>query len=141
MKAEEKGQGVLDRKGVDGASWTVADVDAVLAWYNHPQRNKLSKESKLKAWDAIRDRGKPPPTYERWSDDDEKELLEASKTDITVDDTALGRAQMKKKLDFEQAIGTMTKEELEAALAAKESMDSTMTLGAIGVSNGAVGEV
>ncbi len=67
--------------------------------------------------------------------------MEASKTNITVDDTALGRAQMKKKLDFEQAIGTMTKEELEAALAAKESIDNATTLGAIAVSDGAVGGV
>ena len=141
MKVEEKGQRVLDTKGDDSTSWTVADVDAVLAWYNHPQRNKLSKELKLKAWDAIRDRGKPPPTYERWTDNDEQELLAASNTNITVDDTALGRARKKKELDLEQAIRMMTKEELQAALAAKESMDSATTLGAIGVSDGAVGEV
>jgi DUF438 domain-containing protein len=142
MKVEEKGQRVLDMKGGDGTGWNVEDVNAVLAWYNHPQRNKLtSKESKLKAWDEIRDRGKPPPTYERWTDDDERELLEASKTNITVDDTALGRARKKKELDLAQAIRMMTKEELEAALAAKESIDNATTLGAIAVSDGAVGEV
>ncbi len=141
MKVEEKGQRVLDTKGDDSKSWTVADVDAVLAWYNHPQRNKLSKELKLKAWDAIRDRGKPPPTYERWTDDDEQELLAASNMNITVDDTALGRARKKKELDLAQAIRMMTKEELEAALAAKESIDNATTLGAIAVSDGAVGEV
>ncbi len=67
--------------------------------------------------------------------------MAASNTNITMDDTALGRAQMKKKLDLEQAIGMMTTEELKAALAAKESIDSATTLGAIGVSDGAVGEV
>ncbi len=88
------------------------------------------------------DRGKPPPTYERWTDDDdERELLEASKTNITVDDTALGRARKKKELDLAQAIRMMMKEELEAALAAKESIDNATTLGAIAVSDGAVGEV
>ncbi len=56
----------------------------------------MSKESKSKAWDEIWDPGKPPPTYEQWTDDDERELLEASKTNNTVDDTALGRVQMKK---------------------------------------------
>ncbi len=85
----------------------MTDVDAVMAWYNHPQRNKLSKESKLKAWDEIPDRI-PPPTYERWADDDKKELLEASNTNFTVDNTALGRALMKKELDFTQVIQTMT---------------------------------
>ncbi len=129
MKVEEKGQRVLDTKGDYSMSWTVADVDAVLMWYNHPQQNKLSKELKLKAWDAIRDRGKLPPTYERWADDDDQELLAASSTNITVD------------LDSAQAIRMMTKEELEAALAAKESIDNTITLGAIAVSDGAVGKV
>ncbi len=58
MKVEEKGQRVLDMKGGDGTGWNVEDVNAVLAWYNHPQRNKLtSKESKLKAWDEIRGPG------------------------------------------------------------------------------------
>ncbi len=141
MKVEEKGQCVLDTKGDDSTSWTAADVDAVLAWYNHPQRNKLSKESKLKAWDAIRDRDKPPRTYERWTDEEEQELLAASNTNITVDDTALGWARKKKELDLAQAIRMMTKEELEAALAAKESIDYATTLGAIAVSDWAVGEV
>ncbi len=54
---------------------------------------------------------KAHPTYERWTDADENELLEASKTKITVDDTALGRAQMKKEQDFVQAVETMSKEE------------------------------
>ncbi len=114
---------------------------AVEADESSRQCTKLSKESKLKAWDEIRDRVKPPPTYERWKDDDEKESLKASKMDITVDDTALGWAQMKKKLDLEQAIQTMTKEELEAALAAKESIESATTLGVNDVSDWAVGEV
>jgi hypothetical protein len=68
----------------------------------------------LKAWDEIRDQGKPPPTYERWTGDDEMELLEVSRTNITVDDTALGQVQAKKKLDFETRIETMTKAKWEA---------------------------
>ena len=110
-------------------------------WRGTTTPRLTSKESKLKAWDEIRDRGKPPPTYERWTDDDERELLEASKTNITVDDTALGRVQMKKKQDFDTRIQTMTKAEWEAAVAKRESIDSATTLGAIGVSDGAVGEV
>ncbi len=108
------------------------NANAVLAWYNHPQ---------LKAVDEIRDRGKPPPTYERWTDDDERELLDASKTNITVDNTALGWVQMKKKQDFDKRIQTMMKAEWEAAVAKRESIDSMTNLDANDLSNGAVGEV
>ncbi len=55
MKVEEKGQRLLDSKDAYGTSWTVVDVDAVPQWSKHPQLNKLSKDSKLMAWDEIRD--------------------------------------------------------------------------------------
>jgi hypothetical protein len=142
MKVEEKAQRVLNTKGDAGTGWNVEDVNAVLAWYNHPQRNKLtSKESKLKAWDELRAWGKSPPTYERWTDDDEMKLLEASKANITVDDTALGRAQMKRKHDFDSRIETMSKAEWEAAVAKRESIDSATNFDANNASDGAVGWV
>jgi hypothetical protein len=46
MKVEEKGQRVLDTKGDDGTGWNVEDVNAVLAWHNHPQHNKLTAKSR-----------------------------------------------------------------------------------------------
>ena len=49
--------------------------------------------------------------YAKWTDDDERELLEASKTEITLNDTALGRVQQRKKMEFMQAVPTLTLEE------------------------------
>lgn len=50
LKVEEKGKRVLETKGADGSNWNVADLDAVLAWYNYPNRNKLTnKEDKMRA--------------------------------------------------------------------------------------------
>ncbi len=60
---------------------------------------------------------------------------------ITMDNTALGRGQMKKKQDFAHVIQTMKKEEWEATLVARESIDSATTLYAHDVSDRAVGEV
>ena len=142
MKVVEKGQCMLATKGDNSTGWNGEDVNAVLAWYNHPQRNKLtSKESKLKVWDELRALGKSPPTCERWTDDDEMELIEASKANITVNDTALGRAQMKRKHYFESRIETMSKAEWEAAVAKRESIDGAINFDANNVSDGAVGWV
>ena len=64
-------------------------------------------------------------------DDDEKELLEASSTNITVDNTAI----------FCTSDSDMTKEEWEATLVVRESIDSATNLDAHPVSDRAVGEV
>ncbi len=92
-------------------------------------------------WDELRALGKSPPTYERWTDDDEMESFEASKANITVNDTAFGRAQMKRKHDFESRIETMSKAEWEAAVAKRESIDGAINFDANNVSDGAVGWV
>ena len=65
MAIEEKGKLVLSTKGVEGNGWNGNDVDAVLAWYDFPQQNKLTiKEAKMRAWAKIREEGKEPPTLD-----------------------------------------------------------------------------
>ena len=93
---------ILDTKGNDCTCWNKTEMDAVLAWYNPPRRTKMkTMEEKMQAWRDIQAKGKAPPTCERWSDDDERELLAASKTEISVIDTALGRAQARKEKELE----------------------------------------
>jgi len=142
MAAEEKGKLVLSTKGVEGNGWSVSDVDAVLAWYDFPHRNKLTnKDAKMSAWAKIRQEGKEPPIFEMWTDDDERKLLEASKTEITLEDTALGRVQQKRKSNFMTAIQTMTKEEWAEVKSQREIVESALNLSDNGVSDGASGAV
>ena len=142
MAAEEKGKLVLSTKGVEGNGWSVPDVDAVLAWYDLPQRNNLTtKEAKMRAWAKIRQEGKDPPMYLTWTDDDERELLEASKTEITLDDTALGRVQQRKKLDFMQVLQTLTREEWADVMLKREIAESTLNSSDNGMGEGASGAV
>ncbi len=47
----------------DGTGRNVEDVNTVLGHHK-----RMSKESKLKAWDGIWDNGNMPPTYEGWTD-------------------------------------------------------------------------
>ncbi len=86
---------------------------------------------KLKAWQDIHAQGKQPAAFERWTDKDERKLLEASRVDINVGDTALGRMQKRKMNDFKQAAKMMTQEEWEETVSARESalnflVDSTV---------------
>jgi hypothetical protein len=94
MKVEEKAKMVLDVKGNDCMSWTRTDFDAVLAWYNPPKHTQLTtNEEKVWVWNDILTKNKDPTVHERWTNDDERELLEASKDEIAVGDTTLGRVQ------------------------------------------------
>ena len=127
LKVEEKGKMVLDTKGSDCTSWNKTELDAVLAWYNPPRRTKMTPEEKIQAWITIQTKGMAPPTCERWSDDDERALLEASKTEITVGDTALGRAQARKKNELKQSALSMTDDEWAEVVSARQSMlDSSL---------------
>ena len=66
IKVEEKVKKILDTKGCDCTKWTKTDFDAVLAWYNPPNRTKLTtNEEKTRAWNDIITKGKNPPVYKR----------------------------------------------------------------------------
>jgi hypothetical protein len=67
-----------------------------------------------------------PPMYAKWTNDDERELLEASKMEITLNDTALGRVQQQKKSEFMQAIQTLTWEEWADVMLKREIAESSL---------------
>ena len=139
MKVEEKAKMVLDTKGNDCTSWTKADFDAVLAWYNPPKRTQLTNnEEKARVWNGILTSNKVATVYDRWTDDDERALLEASKDEIAVGDTALGRMQRRKQNEVRRSIMNMTDAEWEEVIAARES---SRDLSEDTTDNGEVGEV
>ena len=69
-----------------------------------------------------------PPTCERWSDEDERELLEASKAEIAVSDTALGRAKARKEKEIERAALTMTDEKWEQIVARRNEQKASLEI-------------
>ena len=138
-EVEEKAKMVLDTKGTDCTSWTRTDFDAVLAWYNPPKRTKLTtNEEKARVWNEILTKNKVPPAYERWTDDDERALLEASKDEIALGDTALGRVQRRKQNEVRRSIMNMTDAEWAEAVALRES---SFDLSQDSTADGEVGEV
>ena len=60
-----------------------------------------------------------PPLFEQWTDADENELKEASRTDLDIGDTALGRLEKKRKKELVQAATKMTDAEWNELLAAR----------------------
>ena len=71
----------------------------------------MSKQEKMTKWNNICAGNVKPLEYNKWSDSDEIALLEASKTDIGIGDTAVGRLEMKRKKEFKQLARKMTDEE------------------------------
>jgi hypothetical protein len=107
---------VLETKGDDITKYSVPDLDALLAWYQVPKKNMLRKDKEQK-WENIRTQ--PPPLFEQWTDADENELKEASRTDLNIGDTALGRLEKKRKKELVQAATKMTDDEWNELLAAR----------------------
>jgi hypothetical protein len=121
MRVEAKAKHVLETKGIDGNRWNVADFDAVLSWYNHPKRSSFTnKEEKLNGWKELQAKGlKEPAACVPWTDEEERMLLDASKENIELGDTALGRVKRRKMSECKQALRDMSEEEFQDLIAAR----------------------
>lgn len=121
MRVEAKAKHVLEMKGIDGNRWNVADFDAVLSWYNHPKRSSFTnKEEKLNGWKELQAKGlKEPAACVPWTDEEERMLLDASKENIELGDTALGRVKRRKMSECKQALRDMSEEEFQDLIAAR----------------------
>jgi hypothetical protein len=121
MRVEAKAKHVLETKGIDGNRWNVADFDAVLSWYNHPKRSSFTnKEEKLNGWKELQAKGfKEPEACVPWTDEEERMLLDASKENIELGDTALGRVKWRKMSECKQALRDMSEDEFQDLIAAR----------------------
>jgi hypothetical protein len=121
MRVEAKAKHVLETKGIDGNRWNVADFDAVLSWYNHPKRSSFTnKEEKLNGWKELQAKGlKEPAACVPWTDEEEWMLLDASKENIELGDTALGQVKRRKMSECKQALRDMSEEEFQDLIAAR----------------------
>ncbi len=95
------------------------DVEDLLAWHKVKNVSKMTKEAKYEAWEKIAQKGTMPPKCDPWTDEDERHLLEASRMDLDVADTALGHLQARKKMDFVQTALKFTQEEWDAMCASR----------------------
>jgi hypothetical protein len=96
----------------------------LLSWHQHPKVAGMKKEEKLSAWVAIVNRGKAPPSFEKWTDDDDLKLMEAQSdvVEIEMAHTALGHLEALKKKELVLAALTMTQEEFDKLAADRNEL-------------------
>jgi len=90
---------------------TVKVLNVLLAWHCVKKVGEMCREEEVKKWVEIHDSESQPPPFNRWSDEDEAELINASKTDLGICDTAVGRLEKKRVSDLKQAAIKMSDEE------------------------------
>ncbi len=67
------------------------DLEKLLLWHNVPKKELGNKKEKLKKWTEIQNSNQPPPLFQRWGHADEDQLEKLKKSEIELNETALGR--------------------------------------------------
>ncbi len=62
-------------------------------------------------WREIQSKNGQPAMIERWTDELEKELIAASKTDLEIGNTAVGGYEQRRMEDFKQVVPKFTDEQ------------------------------
>ena len=135
---KEKATLLLQEKGSnDNPKWTGADLNTLLGWYKIPNLTKMSKKEKMTKWNQICADNIQPLVYDEWTDIDETALLEASRTDIEMGDTAVGRLERQRMEDFKRISPKFTSKqwaEMETVRSHNSSGNGDSTT--LGVNNG-----
>ncbi|KAL3799523.1 hypothetical protein ACHAW5_010291 [Stephanodiscus triporus] len=103
MRVEAKAKHVLETKGIDGNSEV-----------------HLQTKRRLNGWKGLQAKGlKEPVACVPSTDEEEQMLLDASKENIELGDTALGRVKRRKMSECKQALRDMSEEEFQDLIAAR----------------------
>ena len=125
MATEDKAKQIMTTKGNgDVSQLTVKELDILLAWHNVKKISNMCRDDKVKKWNAIQQKGIEPPAVKHWTDEDEMELIDASRTDLEIGDTAVGRLEKKRMKDFIQLAKKMSTEEWEEIENARREDDT-----------------
>ena len=81
----------------------------------------MNKEQKLSKWGRIVTSDKPPPSYEKWTEEDELRLEEAQSDVIEMAHTALGQMEALKKKELVLAARAMSEEEFNQLVLARSN--------------------
>ena len=73
--------------------------------------DELDGEAAEEEWRAIQSKNGQPARIERWTDELEEQLIAASKKDIEIGNTAVGRYEQRRMEYFKQAAPKFTDEQ------------------------------
>jgi len=76
-RTESNALAIFEAAGGDATKIKGSDLTILLSWHQHPKVADMKKEEKLSAWVAFVNRGKAPPSFEKWTDANNLILLEA----------------------------------------------------------------
>ena len=107
---EEKGLKILEAN-LPMDQLKKPDLETLLLWYGIPKKDHpKGNEAKCTLWTQLKAK-RSPPLIEKWTDEDEKKLVDLQNDNIDMKDTALGRAESNLKVAATTVLGKLTKEE------------------------------
>ena len=96
------------------------DLQVLMRWYGLAKGKALTSMSKptmLGQWKcASNNNALHPPPCEKWTDDDEAKLKRLQESEITMDDTAVGRFKKNQEIDFVNLFAQLPREKLDEML-------------------------
>jgi hypothetical protein len=104
------------------ARLTVSNLTTLLGWHQHPKLVGMRKEEKLPTWLSIIRNGKPPPSHQKWTDEDDRKLKETKSNKIDTAHAHLGHLETLKKKMLMLAALTMTQEEFNQLMANRRNL-------------------
>lgn len=108
MERREREAVAILEKELPVSQLTNAHLEKLLAWHG-VQKNKMGKaDERRQKWMVMKDQKKPPPQFEKWTEEDERKLEELKSSEINISDTALGRLQQTNMRQFKATFNSMS---------------------------------
>ena len=84
-----------------------------MKWHQVKMEKGAKVPDKRRVWKEICEEGRSPPSYEKWTEEDEERLMATTKSDLSLADTQFGREVATKKRELEASADFMSREERE----------------------------
>ena len=110
QKQEEDALAVL-AKELSVEKMNATELGTNLKWNKIPSSKQGSKQAIVAKWKTIKENKKPPPTFDKWTDQDEHKLHDLKSYKIEMKDTVLGRMEVSRTQESEASFTSLTKEE------------------------------
>ena len=108
--AEESARAILAQgKPVDDIKRV--NLDVLLKWHQVKMEKRAKVPDKHRVWKEIVEKGRLPPSYEKWTEEDEERLMASSNSKLTLADTWFGRVIATKKRELEASMDFMSRDE------------------------------
>ena len=102
--------------GKEPPTYLAKELTTLLKWYQIPAKEMpKGKAACVARWQEIVEKGLQPPTYEKWTADDEAKLEKMKEFKIEIEDTALGRRRETSKRQMFSSIAHFSPEEMVKA--------------------------